>query len=211
MPTTLTPYRKKRNFKTSPEPRGAQSNIKRKTQGKSKTPSSRSLFVIQLHDASHLHYDLRLKIGSVLKSWAIPKGPSLNPNDKRLAVQTEDHPIEYAKFEGVIPEGHYGAGYVLVWDKGTFKNCTLSRTTQDKEKNKILDLEKAYKNGHIIFDVNGKKLHGKFVLQRFKNDAKPAWMLIKMKDEFSDGRKNIIKSRPESVLTGLTLKQMRNK
>src|ERR1700742_197647 len=124
---SLRTYKSKRDFDTSPEPSG----------NSTKKNNAQPIFVIQKHDATALHYDLRLEIDGVLKSWAIPKGPSTNPADKRLAIETEDHPMEYATFEGVIPEGHYGAGPVIVWDNGTFTNI--------KEKDgKLISLQQCY-------------------------------------------------------------------
>lgn len=126
------------------------------------------IFVIHEHHASHLHYDFRLEMDGVLKSWAIPKGPSLNPAEKRLAVMVEDHSIEYGSFEGVIPEGQYGAGKVLIWDRGIYK--LLSGSIGE---------------GKIEFILSGKKLEGVFILLRLKGKEKE-WLLIKKKDEFAD-------------------------
>lgn len=126
------------------------------------------IFVIHEHHASHLHYDFRLEMDGVLKSWAIPKGPSLNPADKRLAIMVEDHAIEYASFEGIIPEGQYGAGRVLIWDNGTYK--LLSGSIEE---------------GKIEFVLSGRKLRGSFVLLRLKGKEKE-WLLIKKKDDFAD-------------------------
>jgi len=149
----LTEYHKKRNFKKTSEPSGeAQAN------------SADNIFVVQKHQASHLHYDFRLAIDGVLKSWAVPKGPSVNPKDKRLAVMTEDHPLEYANFEGVIPEGEYGAGTVEIWDKGTWEP--------------IGDVQTGLKQRKLEFILHGKKLSGTWVLVGFKNDPKN-WLLIK--------------------------------
>ena len=169
----LTTYNKKRNFKNTPEPKGRAIS------------SKLSRFVVQRHDASRLHYDFRLEMDGVLKSWAVPKGPSLNPGDKRLAVLVEDHPVSYIDFEGEIPEGNYGAGSVEVWDNGTYYPV-------DKEGNKISEKEglKALKNGDYKFFIKGKKLHGEFVLVRMKGgrfgsdkDDGKNWLLIKHKDE----------------------------
>src|ERR1700741_4310035 len=136
----LAEYRRKRRFKETPEPRGK------------KARKDEKVFVIQKHAARRLHYDLRLEVGGVLKSWAVPKGPSLNPGHKRLAVQVEDHPFEYRKFEGTIPEGNYGAGEVIVWDEGTFEPEGLLSTAEQIER------------GELKFRLQGKKLNGSFVL-----------------------------------------------
>jgi len=125
------------------------------------------IFVVHEHRARHLHYDLRLEIGGVLKSWAVPKGPSMNPEDKRLAVMVDDHDLEYADFEGTIPEGQYGAGKVIIWDKGEFNL-----------------LKGSLSSGNIEFELKGKKLKGRFVLIRMKKGDNN-WLLIKMKDAFS--------------------------
>jgi DNA ligase D-like protein (predicted 3'-phosphoesterase) len=189
----LSFYRAKRDFSVSPEPTG---NVLIKRSKKSKKP----LFVIQKHNASHLHYDLRLQIGDVLTSWAIPKGPSLNPKIKRLAVETEDHPLDYAYFEGVIPEG-YGAGVVMVWDLGTYESL--------KEES----MKTSYDKGRIEFRLHGEKLHGDFVLIRTGygkgENGKKNWLLIKMKDDFAHGRKNPVSTQNKSVLTGRTTLQIK--
>jgi len=193
---SLKEYKKKRDFKETPEPYSAKA-----TKGKPKKSKNKNIFVIQKHDASHLHYDLRLEINGVLKSWAVPKGPSTDPHEKRLAIETEDHPMEYATFEGVIPEGHYGAGPVIVWDNGTFDNI--------KEKDgKIVPLNQCYKNGQIEVDLHGKKLQGGYALiHTASNDDKKKWLLIKMKDEFADARRSPVESEPESVISGKTIEK----
>jgi DNA ligase D-like protein (predicted 3'-phosphoesterase) len=159
----LEKYRQKRDFNKTPEP------ISKK--GKE---SNGSIFVVQEHHASHLHYDFRLEMNGTLKSWAIPKGPSLNPADKRLAIPTEDHPLEYADFEGEIPADEYGGGQVYIWDKGTYKNLKKD------------DIIECYQQGKIEIDLAGSKLKGKFVLMKMKD--KQMWLLIKMKDK--DNSKN---------------------
>ncbi len=186
----LKEYRKKRKFSSTPEPKGKGSG----KGGKKKKP----IFVIQKHDASNLHYDFRLEIDGTLKSWAVPKGPSPDPKQKRLAIETEDHPIAYAKFEGTIPEGEYGAGTVMVWDKGTFIPTT-------KKDGKELSAKKAYEKGHITFDLDGRKLKGGYALTSFKGKN---WLLVKKKDEHADARKNPLTSENKSALTGRTMKQI---
>lgn len=188
----LEEYRKKRNFKETPEPAGT----KKGTRNSTKLP----IFVVQRHQATALHYDFRLEIKGVLVSWAVPKGPSLNPADKRLAIQTEDHPIEYANFEGVIPEGQYGAGAVMVWDNGTYET--------DGEGSAAEQLAQ----GELKFVVHGKKLQGGFVLIRtaLKSAAAPrqrSWLLIKRQDEYVNTAWNIDRY-DWSVLTGRNLEEI---
>lgn len=185
----LKTYRAKRDFKKTVEPVG---KVQKKRPQKKAT-----IFVIQRHEATRTHFDLRLEITGVLKSWAVPKGPSLDPAIKRLAVETEDHPMEYATFEGVIPEGNYGAGPVMVWDFGTFENI------------KTQSLKKCYEQGHIEFFLHGKKLNGAFALIRTHlSQTKPAWLLVKMKDEYASIKKNPVKNQTKSAKTGRTMKQI---
>lgn len=182
---SLVKYKQKRNFNSSPEPQA----------GKSATPSKLA-FVVQRHKASHLHYDFRLEMDGVLKSWAVPKGPSLNPADKRLAMMVEDHPYDYKDFKGVIPEG-YGAGIVEIWDKGTYHGV-------DEDSNKIDEkkLKAALKAGNLKFALKGKKLKGEFALVRLKNSEKGNnWLLIKHRDDYAvdkayDSEKETLKSSP---------------
>lgn len=194
---SLRIYRSKRDFTTSPEPQGSKSSSTKSTKGK-------PIFVIQKHDATSLHYDFRLEIDGVLKSWAVPKGPSTNPADKRLAIETEDHPMDYATFEGVIPEGHYGAGPVIVWDNGTFDNI--------KEKDgKLIPMKQCYKNGQIEIELHGKKLQGKYALIRTHSDDKKKWLCIKMNDEYADARRNPVNTQPESVISHKTIEEIEHK
>lgn len=177
---TLKEYKLRRNFAKSPEPAGDGSKSQvcgRKLKGDGSKTGKKPIFVIQKHQASHLHYDFRLEIDGVLKSWAVPKGPSTDPRDKRLAVVTDDHPMEYAKFEGVIPPGNYGAGTVTIWDKGIYKNI--------KQKNgEFIPIDQCYKNGQIEVFLYGKKLKGAYALIEFKG-RENQWLLIKMNDEFA--------------------------
>jgi DNA ligase D-like protein (predicted 3'-phosphoesterase) len=153
-------------------------------------------FVIQKHDASSLHYDFRLEVDGVLKSWAIPKGPSLDPREKRLAVQVEDHQLDYHDFEGVIGEG-YGQGTVLVWDAGTYRNLDEDRS-----------MAEALKAGHVKVWLEGEKLTGGWTLQRTRGGPKPQWLMIKRRDEGADARRNPESAQPQSVKTGRTLEQV---
>jgi DNA ligase D-like protein (predicted 3'-phosphoesterase) len=188
--TNLARYRGKRDFRRTPEPSGG-----RRRRG------ARPRFVIQKHDATSLHYDFRLEAAGVLKSWAVPKGPSTNPKDKRLAMPTEDHPLDYARFEGVIPEGEYGAGPVIVWDTGTYRNLT--------EKNgREIPVEDAVENGHVKIWLEGKKLSGGYALTRIGAGEIGRWILVKMDDEAADARRNPVKTQPESVLSGKTVDEL---
>ncbi len=185
-PKKLEEYRKKRQFDRTPEPSGA--DIPSKTENN---------FVVQKHDATRLHYDFRLAIDGTLKSWAVPKGPSLNPNDKRLAVRTEDHPLDYANFEGNIPAGSYGAGEVMVWDRGTFQLEGKGDALQQLE------------HGEVKFSLNGEKLHGSFVIVKLKNSQKGnEWLMIKHKDSAVDPNWNI-DEHDGSVLTGRLLEEIK--
>ncbi len=180
-------YRKKRQFGETPEPRGR------------KGPSGGHRYVIQKHAARRLHYDLRLELDGVMKSWAVTRGPSLNPNDKRLAVHVEDHPIEYNAFEGTIPEGEYGGGTVMIWDRGTW-------TPEG-------DPHRGYAKGHLVFDLNGEKLHGRWHLVRMRgraNDRHDNWLLIKGKDEEARGPrdKDILEEKSRSVTTGRSIEEI---
>ncbi len=153
-------------------------------------------FVVQKHDASHLHYDFRLEMNGVMKSWAVPKGPSMNPANKRLAVQVEDHPISYNSFEGRIPQGHYGGGDVIVWDNGTYHSVT-HEGGKESEQEFLAGLEK----GRITFILKGKKLQGEFSLFRFKTEKQ--WLLVKIPDDFAS-QEDITKD-PRSVLSNRVL------
>jgi DNA ligase D-like protein (predicted 3'-phosphoesterase) len=184
----LASYHRKRDFRRTPEPAG---DTKKRT--------AAPIFVIQKHDATRLHYDFRLQAGDVLKSWAVPKGPSTDPAMKRLAIPTEDHPLEYADFEGVIPEGQYGAGPVIVWDAGTFKNLTA-------KDGKEVPLQKAVQDGHLKVWLEGKKLRGGYALTRVGRGN--LWLLVKMKDSEADPARDPVREEPASVLSGLTIEQM---
>jgi len=158
------------------------------------------LFVIQKHVAQSLHYDVRLSIGGVLVSWAVPKGPSISTRVRRLAMRTDDHPIIYAKFEGVIPKGEYGAGTVMVWDKGTYRNSK-------KKNGKLVPMNRCLKNGQIEVWLKGKKLQGGYAFVRMTG-RKNQWLMIKMKDEHAHARKNPVNRQTKSVLTGRTMRQI---
>lgn len=166
----LKDYHKKRKFDETSEPKG-----------KTKKSKNKLIFVIQRHAATRLHYDFRLEMEGVLKSWAVPKGPSLDPKDKRLAMMVEDHPYDYKDFEGNIPEGNYGAGQVEVWDSGTYE--PIEETTNSSDEKELL---KELREGSLKFILHGKKLKGEFALVKMKNSEENAWLLIKHKDEYAE-------------------------
>ncbi|WP_456066885.1 DNA polymerase ligase N-terminal domain-containing protein [Halomonas rhizosphaerae] len=158
------------------------------------------IFVIHKHDASQLHYDFRLRIGDVLASWAVPKGLSTEANDKRLAIRVEDHPLDYADFEGVIPEGEYGAGTVMVWDRGTYAPIL------DKDEK---SMEDAREGGSLKFELHGEKLKGGFAMARTgKRDGKEQWVIFKLDDEHADARRKPTSTEPNSVKTGRSLEEI---
>lgn len=187
----LADYRSKRDPATSGEPAGGPGPRR-----------DRPLFVIQRHDASSLHFDFRLEVDDVLVSWAVPKGPSTDPRDKRLATRTEDHPLDYAEFEGVIPEGDYGAGTVIVWDIGSYRN----ETHRDGGP---VPMAEALADGHVRVWLDGHKLTGAFALTQTKTRGDERnWLLVKVDDEGADRRRKPARSRPESVLSGRTNDQL---
>ncbi|MCX2743243.1 DNA ligase [Mangrovivirga sp. M17] len=178
----LKNYKEKRNTKKSGEPEAK------------KSKSDKNRFSFQKHDAQNLHYDFRLECDGVLKSWAIPKGPSTDTSEKRLAIRTEDHPVDYIHFEGKIPEGEYGAGPVLLWDKGTYKNIT-------EKDDEIKDLKKAIEDGHFMVDLDGEKIKGGYAFTRTDKDE-GQWLMVKMDDDKADARRNPTSTEPESVKSG---------
>jgi bifunctional non-homologous end joining protein LigD len=188
-------YNKKRNFSDTPEP-----------SGKIKSSASKLSFVIQRHKASHLHYDFRLEMDGVLKSWAVPKGPSLNPKDKRLAMMVEDHPYDYKDFAGVIPEGNYGAGIVEIWDNGQYADLENSdKKTAEKK------LKAGLKSGNLKFRLFGKKLKGEFALVKLKNSEDNSWLLIKHNDEYAVQKEyNSEEETPENSPINKWLKEKQN-
>jgi len=184
---SLQEYRQKRDFTKTKEP-----------PGKKKTSGGELIFVIQKHAASHLHYDFRLELDGVLLSWAVPKGPDLNPANKRLAMHVEDHPLEYANFEGTIPQGEYGGGTVMLWDRGTWEP--------------LEDARKGYREGHLKFTLHGEKLKGNWMLVR-KGGKKGGsderhWFLFKERDKYANVKRPIVESKPLSVESGLDLDQI---
>ncbi|MEU9137442.1 DNA polymerase ligase N-terminal domain-containing protein [Streptomyces sp. NPDC048404] len=189
-------YHGKRDFSRTREPRGAREG-----------GAEESRFVVQKHDASTMHFDFRLQVGDVLKSWSIPKGPSTDPRDKRLAVPTEDHPLEYEDFEGVIDEGEYGGGTVIVWERGTYRPRSHDR------RGRPVPFDESLEHGHATFWLDGSKLHGGYALTRFRDggagSGKEAWLLVKANDEHADAdRATPDPRRARSVRSGRTLRQV---
>ncbi len=188
--SVLKEYRDKRNFRKTSEPTAGE-----------RQAGNEPIFVIQKHDARTLHYDFRLEVDSVLKSWAVPKGPSTDPRVRRLAVAVEDHPMDYADFEGAIPDGEYGAGAVLVWDTGTYRNLRA-------EEDEAASMVEALKDGRVAVWLEGVKLRGGYALIRTGKGDDNRWLLIKMKDEEADARRNPVSTQPNSVLTGHSLEEI---
>jgi bifunctional non-homologous end joining protein LigD len=189
---SLTLYKKKRSFDETPEPKAQK-----------KSSSSGLKFVVQKHEASRLHYDFRLEMEGVLKSWAVPKGPSLNPQDKRLAMMVEDHPYDYRTFEGTIPEGNYGAGTVMVWDEGTYEAMDHAEEPVKKQEKTLLE---ELKKGDLKIVLHGKKLKGAFALVKMKGRGENAWLLIKKDDK--EASETDITKKDRSVKTKRTMNQI---
>jgi DNA ligase D-like protein (predicted 3'-phosphoesterase) len=198
MPRSLDEYERMRDFSKTAEPRG-----RRKPKGKSTARRRHPRFSIQKHSARSLHYDLRLEVDGVLASWAVPKGPSLDPRDKRLAMRTEDHPLEYLEWEGVIPKGEYGAGPMIVWDRGVFQNISETRTGQPME------LSEAIEKGDVKIFMLGEKIKGAYALVRTRPAGeREQWLLIKKRGEGADARRKPTSSQPQSVLSGRTIEDL---
>lgn len=191
MPERLEEYREKRRLRRTPEPSGGRTRRRRRA----------PCFVVQKHAASSLHYDFRLEVDGVLKSWAVPKGPSTDPREKRLAMAVEDHPLDYADFEGVIPEGEYGAGAVIVWDGGAYRNLS-------EKDGKEVPLARALADGHATVELEGRKLRGGYALTRMGGGGRERWLMIKKRDQGADARRNPVSAQPESVLSGRTVEQV---
>ncbi|MEU1317350.1 DNA polymerase ligase N-terminal domain-containing protein [Streptomyces tibetensis] len=191
----LRDYRGKRDFDRTGEPRGHRGPA-----------GDGPRFVVQIHDASTMHFDFRLQVDDVLKSWSIPKGPSADPKDKRLAVPTEDHPLEYQEFEGVIPHGEYGGGTVIVWDHGTYEPLSHDR------EGRPVDFAESLERGHATFRLSGSKLHGEYALTRFRGgrggDGEEAWLLVKRAGGVARARGTPDPRRARSAKSGRTLAQV---
>jgi bifunctional non-homologous end joining protein LigD len=190
MPDLLKKYRGMRDFGDTPEPAGRTKKLARGP-----------IFVIQKHQASHLHYDFRLEMEGVLKSWAVPKGPSYDPTVRRLAMMTEDHPYDYAAFEGVIPAGNYGAGNVIIWDQGTWEFIEPGD-----------DPVKALKSGKLTFRLQGKKMFGEWALVKIRgksgSDKGNEWLLLKHRDQFANDEVDVTELAPRSVVSNKTVEEM---
>jgi bifunctional non-homologous end joining protein LigD len=185
----LTEYNAKRDFTRTAEPAG-----------RVPKPSGKTLhFVIQKHAASHLHYDVRLELDGVMKSWAVPKGPSLDPSIRRLAMEVEDHPIAYNTFEGTIPQGEYGGGTVMLWDRGTY---------EADDDGGPASLRSGYEKGELRFVMHGKRIRGGFVLARLHRPGRPQWLLIKRRDDYADPERDVTAEETTSVATRRTMEQI---
>jgi bifunctional non-homologous end joining protein LigD len=196
--STGSEYERKRDFAKTGEPKP----------GKRPKAGNHPRFVIQKHAATSLHYDLRLEIGGGLASWAVPKGPSLDPRVKRLAMRTEEHPLEYLEWEGVIPKGEYGGGEMIVWDRGVFQN--ISGTPMAGRDSKEMSLEEGLEKGDLKFFLLGDKVRGPFALFRTsKPGDREQWLLVKKKGEGADARRNPVSTEPESVLSRKTIEDLR--
>lgn len=186
-------YNEKRDFSKTKEPKDVPS----------KRGNKEPIFVIQKHAATNLHYDFRLEIDNTLKSWSVPKGPSTDPSVKRMAIPTEDHPIAYADFEGIIPQGEYGGGTVMIWDTGI-----ITSSKHDDDGN-VISLEESFEAGSIEVTLHGKKLQGGYNLVEMKGGRmKGNWLLMKQDDEHADARRNPVSTQSKSVVSGRSLEEI---
>jgi bifunctional non-homologous end joining protein LigD len=191
---SLAPYRAKRNFEVTAEPSGAR-------QARTKNALA---FVIQKHAASHLHFDLRLEVDGVMKSWAVPKGPNVDPTVKRLAMQVEDHPVAYNTFEGTIPQGEYGGGTVMLWDRGTYTPDEIDEGESENDA-----ARRALAGGKLSFTFHGTRLKGSFALVRTRRgESKPQWLLIKHKDQYAKAGYDIVAKVTTSVESGRNMEEI---
>jgi DNA ligase D-like protein (predicted 3'-phosphoesterase) len=194
----LDSYHQKRDFRRTPEPEDDTTGLEWSLE--------RPIFVVQKHDASTLHYDFRLEIDGVLKSWAVPKGPSTDPREKRLAIPTEDHPLGYADFEGTIPEDSYGGGTVLIWDRGPYHNLKEGEDGADAP-----SVARQLEDGHLTIWLQGQKISGGYGLIRTDMGDAERWLLVKVDDAEADARRNPTSTEQSSVKSGRTLEQIRRK
>ena len=194
----LRDYERKRDFRKTKEPKAEDVEFD--------WADERPIFVIQQHDSSTMHYDFRIEVDAVLTSWAVPKGPSTDPSEKRLAVPTEDHPLAYADFEGAIPEDEYGGGAVIVWDRGSYRN--LKSEEDGDEDEEPLSVAEQVEDGHVTIWLEGEKLQGGYALIKTGSGDDTRWLLIKMKDDEADARRNPTSTEPESVKTGRTVEEV---
>ena len=194
----LSEYRRKRNFTKTAEPAGGERTTKRRPAATTRR-APKLQFVVQKHAASQLHFDFRLELDGVMKSWAVPKGPSYDPKVRRLAMEVEDHPIEYNTFEGTIPQGEYGGGTVMLWDRGWY----------EAEAGGGVDaLRDGYERGDLKFVLHGKRLRGGWVLVRMKRPGRPQWLLIKHRDAYATSAGDVVEDETTSVTTGRSMEDI---
>jgi len=193
----LKDYESKRDFRKTDEPEGDDVEFD--------WADERPIFVIQQHDASTMHYDFRIEVDGVLKSWAVPKGPSTDPSERRLAQPTEDHPLAYADFEGTIPKDEYGGGTVIIWDRGHYRNLKEDEAEEGEE---VPSVAEQVEDGHVTIWLEGEKLTGGYALIRTGDGDDARWLLIKMKDDEADARRNPTSTEPKSVATGRTVEEV---
>ena len=192
----LTEYRRKRDFTKTREPEGAATKSAKGTGARPRKRAPALHFVIQKHAASQLHFDFRLELDGVMKSWAVPKGPSYDPSVRRLAMEVEDHPVEYNAFEGTIPQGEYGGGTVMLWDRGTY---------EAENGRGVESLREGYARGDLKFELHGERLQGGWVLVRMKRPGRPQWLLIKHRDEYATSARDVVQDEMTSVVSGRTM------